>query len=74
MSYAIYKSDIYHELMKYEILKYVTNNWENEKDIIEHIYNINNKNDHHNYISKSTAKHIPYGTGCLYSQMYIKIN
>ena len=32
MSYAIYKSDIYHELIKYEILKYITNNWENEKD------------------------------------------
>ena len=52
MSYAIYKSDIYHELMKYEILKYVTNNWENEKDIIKHIYNINNKNNYHDYISK----------------------
>ena len=33
------------------------------KKTIKHIYSINNKNDYHNYIFKSTAKHIPYGTG-----------
>ena len=75
MSYAIYKIDIYHNLMKYEILKYVMNNWENEKDIIKHIYNISNKNDYHNYIFKTTSKHIPYGTGyeaLIFSDVYKK--
>ena len=75
MSYAIYKIDIYHNLMKYEILNHVMNNWENEKDIIKHIYNINDKNDYHNYIFKTTPKHIPYGIGyeaLIFSDIYIK--
>ena len=62
MSYAIYKSEIYYEIMKYTIATHVKNNWETEKESIQSVHNIHNKEDYYNFMLKSKSSPVIYGT------------
>ena len=62
MSYAIYKTDIYHKHMRQEIVNYVKHNWETQKESIQNVHQINSKENYCNFMLKSTGTQVTYGT------------
>ena len=67
---------MYYELIKYEIVKYVKRNWETEKQLIEHLYKIKDKNKYSNYMSTSinnnNVKHETVYAALIFLNVYKK--
>ena len=75
MSQAIYQTEYYHKFIRQEIVNHVRQNWENDKEWIEYIHNINDVNTYCNFMLIPEGPNMTYGTeyeALVFSRIYNK--